>query len=121
MKHRSYLALEDIVVTFPTKTGPFTALKDINLSIEKGEFVALIGHSGCGKSTLLNVIAGPGQSRARGVVFLDGEVIDRPGADRAVIFQDHSLLPWLTVAGKCAARGRQDDRRASPEPNAATG
>src|SRR5690606_24275292 len=58
MKHRSYLALEGIGVTFPTPKGPFTALRDVDLSIAKGEFVALIGHSGCGKSTLLNIIAG---------------------------------------------------------------
>ena len=96
MKQRSYLALEDITVTFPTKTGPFTALDNISLSIEKGEFVALIGHSGCGKSTLLNVIAGLTKP-ARGVVFLGQDVVDTPGPDRAVIFQDHSLLPWLTV------------------------
>jgi len=96
MKHRAYLALEGITVSFPTRRGTFVAVKDIDLSIEKGEFVALIGHSGCGKSTLLNVIAGLTKA-SRGVVFLDGEVIDRPGPDRAVIFQDHSLLPWLTV------------------------
>ncbi|PTQ12799.1 nitrate ABC transporter ATP-binding protein [Sphingomonas oleivorans] len=96
MKQRSYLALEDIEVSFPTRKGPFVAVKQVDLSIDKGEFVALIGHSGCGKSTLLNVIAGLVKP-SRGVVFLDGEVVDRPGPDRAVIFQDHSLLPWLTV------------------------
>ncbi|HKR17235.1 ABC transporter ATP-binding protein [Rhizorhapis sp.] len=96
MKQRSYLALEGISVTFPTKNGPFTALQDIDLSIDKGQFVALIGHSGCGKSTLMNIIAGLVKP-SRGVVFLDGDVIDKPGPDRAVIFQDHSLLPWLTV------------------------
>ena len=96
MKQRSYLALEGIGVTFPTKKGSFTALQDVDLSIEKGQFVALIGHSGCGKSTLMNIIAGLVKP-SRGVVFLDGETIDRPGPDRAVIFQDHSLLPWLTV------------------------
>src|SRR5438094_2016745 len=96
MKQRSFLALEGITVTFPTKTGPFVAVDSVDLTIEKGQFVALIGHSGCGKSTLLNVIAGL-LKPSRGVVFLDGEVIDRPGTDRAVIFQDHSLLPWLTV------------------------
>ena len=96
MKQRSYLALEGISITFPTPKGPFTALRDIDLSIEKGEFVALIGHSGCGKSTLLNIIAGLTRP-SRGVIFLDGDVVDRPGPDRAVIFQDHSLLPWLTV------------------------
>jgi nitrate/nitrite transport system ATP-binding protein len=96
MKQRSYLALEGITVTFPTKSGLFTAVRDIDLAIEKGEFVSLIGHSGCGKSTLMNVIAGLIRP-SRGVVFLDNEVIDRSGPDRAVIFQDHSLLPWLTV------------------------
>jgi nitrate/nitrite transport system ATP-binding protein len=96
MKHRSYLALEGISVTFPTKAGPFTALQEVDLSIEKGQFVALIGHSGCGKSTLMNIVAGLVKP-SRGVVFLDGETIDKPGPDRAVIFQDHSLLPWLTV------------------------
>jgi nitrate/nitrite transport system ATP-binding protein len=96
MKHQAYLSLEGIGVTFPTRKGPFTALQNVDLAIEKGQFVALIGHSGCGKSTLLNIIAGLTKP-TRGVVLLDGEVIDKPGPDRAVIFQDHSLLPWLTV------------------------
>ena len=96
MKQRSYLALEDITVEFPTRNGVFCALDTINLSIEKGQFVALIGHSGCGKSTLLNAVAGLVKP-TRGVIFLDGDVIDSPGPDRSVVFQDHSLLPWLTV------------------------
>lgn len=96
MKQRSYLALEGISVEFPTKKGIFCALDSIDLSIEKGEFVALIGHSGCGKSTLLNVVSGLVKP-TRGVVFLDDQVVDAPGVDRAVVFQDHSLLPWLTV------------------------
>ncbi len=96
MKHMPYLMLENVGITFATKKGPFTALRDVNLSIEQGEFVALIGHSGCGKSTLLNIIAGLSKATS-GVVFLNGKVVDSPGADRAVIFQDHSLLPWLTV------------------------
>jgi len=96
MKQRSYLALEDITVEFPTKGGTFCALDNISLSIEKGQFVALIGHSGCGKSTLLNAVAGLVKP-SRGVIFLDDEVVDAPGPDRAVVFQDHSLLPWLTV------------------------
>ena len=96
MKQRSYLALEDITVEFPTKGGTFCALDTINLSIDKGQFVALIGHSGCGKSTLLNAVAGLTKP-TRGVIFLDGDVVEAPGPDRAVVFQDHSLLPWLTV------------------------
>ena len=96
MKQRAYLALEDVAVSFPTRNGVFTALQQVDLSIDKGQFVALIGHSGCGKSTLLNILAGLVRP-SRGVIFLDGDVIDSPGPDRAVIFQDHSLLPWLTV------------------------
>ena len=96
MKTRSYLALEGVTVEFPTRQGTFCALDAIDLSIEKGQFAALIGHSGCGKSTLLNVVAGLVKP-TRGVVFLDGGVVDGPGVDRAVVFQDHSLLPWLTV------------------------
>ncbi len=96
MKHRSFLALETIDVSFSTKKGIFTAIRDINLSINQGEYVALIGHSGCGKSTLLNVIAGLTKA-TKGVVFLDEQVVETPGVDRAVVFQDHSLLPWLSV------------------------
>jgi len=96
MKQRSYLALEGITVEFPTKAGSFCALDRIDLEVEKGQFVALIGHSGCGKSTLLNAVAGLVKP-TRGAIFLDGELVDAPGPDRAVVFQDHSLLPWLTV------------------------
>jgi nitrate/nitrite transport system ATP-binding protein len=96
MKQRAYLALEGVTVEFPTRNGPFCALNAIDLSIDKGQFVALIGHSGCGKSTLLNAVAGL-NTPTRGVIFLENEVVDRPGPDRAVVFQDHSLLPWLTV------------------------
>src|SRR3546814_467205 len=96
MKQRSYLALEGITVEFPTRAGRFCALDGIDLEVEKGQFVALIGHSGCGKSTLLNAVAGLVKP-TRGAIFLDGELVDAPGPDRAVVFQDHSLLPWLTV------------------------
>lgn len=91
-----HLSLEGICVSFPQKTGTFTALQNVNLTIDEGQFVAIIGHSGCGKSTLLNIVAGlvPAIS---GATLLDGKVVDAPGADRAVIFQDHSLLPWLSV------------------------
>ncbi|HEY6868958.1 MAG TPA: ABC transporter ATP-binding protein [Novosphingobium sp.] len=109
MKQRSYLALEGVTVEFPTKSGAFCALDRIDLSIEKGQFVALIGHSGCGKSTLLNAVAGLNVPN-RGVIFLDGEVVDRPGPDRAVVFQDHSLLPWLTVRENVALAVRKTAR-----------
>jgi nitrate/nitrite transport system ATP-binding protein len=72
------------------------AVRDVNLAIEKGEVVSIIGHSGCGKSTLLNVVAGLLRA-TRGVVILDGKEVDDPGPDRAVVFQNHSLLPWLSA------------------------
>jgi nitrate/nitrite transport system ATP-binding protein len=93
---QKHLSIEGVGVTFPTKKGTFVALRDVNLTIEQGQFVAMIGHSGCGKSTLLNIVAGLVPATI-GVVLLDGKVVDKPGADRAMIFQDHSLLPWLSV------------------------
>ncbi len=92
----AYLSLENVSMTFATKSGVFTALKGVDLAIEKGEYVALIGHSGCGKSTLLNIVAGL-LSPTGGGVLLDGKEVAAPGPDRAVVFQNHSLLPWLTV------------------------
>jgi nitrate/nitrite transport system ATP-binding protein len=74
----------------------FIALKGINLNIQVGEFVSLIGHSGCGKSTLLNIVAGLTQATTGGVV-LEGRQVKAPGPDRMVVFQNYSLLPWKTV------------------------
>ena len=82
-------------MTFKTKRGPFVALRDIDLSVRKGEFVALIGHSGCGKSTLMNLVAGLIAPTA-GVMLCAGREIAGPGPERAVVFQNHSLLPWLS-------------------------
>jgi nitrate/nitrite transport system ATP-binding protein len=76
--------------------GQYIALKNIDLNIHKGEFVSLVGHSGCGKSTLLNIMAGLDQPSAGGVV-LEGRQVTEPGPDRMVVFQNYSLLPWLTV------------------------
>jgi nitrate ABC transporter ATP-binding subunit len=92
-----FLAVDQIEKTFALSGGgEYLALKDINLEIHKGEFVSLIGHSGCGKSTLLNMIAGL-DLPTDGVVLLDGETIRRPGPDKMVVFQNYSLLPWMTV------------------------
>ncbi|MDH5527705.1 MAG: ABC transporter ATP-binding protein [Nitrospirota bacterium] len=91
-----YLSIEDVGITFPTPDGPFVALRDIRLGIEKGEFVSIIGHSGCGKSTIMNIIGGLAQASIGGVV-LDNREVNEPGPDRAIVFQNHSLLPWLTV------------------------
>lgn len=92
----THLELSQVGIEFPTPKGPFCALKDINLKIGKGEFVSLIGHSGCGKSTVLNIVAGLHQATTGGVV-LNGKEVNSPGPERAVVFQNHSLLPWLST------------------------
>lgn len=91
-----HLILSQVSIEFPTANGPFKALDKVDLSIAKGEFISLIGHSGCGKSTVLNIIAGLHSATTGGVV-LDGKEVDQPGPERAVVFQHHSLLPWLTA------------------------
>jgi len=93
-----YLQIENIGMSFDTKKGPFVALTAIDLAVRKGEFVSLIGHSGCGKSTLLNLVAGL-LAPTEGGVILAGREIAGPGPDRGVVFQNHSLLPWLTCFG----------------------
>jgi nitrate/nitrite transport system ATP-binding protein len=89
------LVIDQVGKTFATKRGPFVALRDINLTVARGEFVALIGHSGCGKSTLLNLVAGL-STPSVGHLLLDNRELKGPGPDRGVVFQNHSLLPWLT-------------------------
>lgn len=93
---KAYLSIEALGVSFPGRNGPSEVLRDVNLQVDEGEFVAIIGHSGCGKSTLLNVVAGL-VHMTTGAVILDRQAVDAPGPDRAVVFQNHSLLPWLTV------------------------
>ena len=92
---KKFVLVENVGQTFDTKKGKFVALRNIDLSIAKGEFIALIGHSGCGKSTLLNLIAGL-TTPSSGLLICDGREIAGPGPERAVVFQNHSLLPWLT-------------------------
>ncbi len=93
---QSYVQIENAGMTFSTKKGKFTALTDINLHIDQGEFIALIGHSGCGKSTLLNLVAGL-LDATEGALLLANREIKGPGPERSVVFQNHSLLPWFTA------------------------
>ena len=92
-----FIKVENAEMVFETKKGSFHALREINLSVAQGEFVTLIGHSGCGKSTLLNLIAGLLKPTS-GVLLCDRREIAAPGPERGVVFQNHSLLPWLTCA-----------------------
>ncbi len=92
----SYLEISHVGIEFPTDDKPFRALQAVDISIDKGEFISLIGHSGCGKSTVLNIVAGLYEATEGGVI-LEGKEVDKPGPDRAVVFQNHALLPWLTV------------------------
>jgi nitrate/nitrite transport system ATP-binding protein len=92
----AYLSIEDVGITFTTDKGSFRALDGVSLKVDKGEFISIIGHSGCGKSTILNIVAGLLQA-TEGGVLLEGREVDTPGPDRAVVFQNHSLLPWLSV------------------------
>jgi nitrate/nitrite transport system ATP-binding protein len=92
----SYLSIEQVGKTFSRGAASTEVLKDIDLKVARGEYISIIGHSGCGKSTLLNIVAGL-TNATTGVVLLDQKEVNDPGPDRAVVFQNHSLLPWLTV------------------------
>src|SRR6187549_2466669 len=96
MSMHPYLKLDHIDKVFTRGNASTEVLKEINLTINKGEYVSIIGHSGCGKSTLLNIVAGL-TTTTMGCVLLEGREVNAPGPDRAVVFQNHSLLPWLTV------------------------
>src|SRR5262252_8671247 len=90
-----YLSIEAVGKSFDSRKATFVALAGIDLAIRKGEFVTLIGHSGCGKSTLLNLVAGLLQPTGGNLILAEREIAG-PGPDRGVVFQNHSLLPWLT-------------------------
>lgn len=92
---KTLLELSQVGIEFKTPKGSFKALENVNLKIAESEFVTLIGHSGCGKSTVLNIVAGLLHATTGGVV-LGGREVNEPGPERAVVFQNHSLLPWLT-------------------------
>ncbi|AST68743.1 nitrate ABC transporter ATP-binding protein [Kosakonia cowanii] len=100
-KTHAIIRVENVTQTFATASGPFVALDDVSFTIAQGETVSLIGHSGCGKSTLLNLIAGLSRP-TQGVLLCDNQEIVGPGPERGVVFQNHSLLPWLTAAENVA-------------------
>lgn len=91
-----FVQIQNVKKSFQTSKGVYQALRDINLTVSQGEFIAFIGHSGCGKSTLLNMIAGL-YGPTEGKVLVDGREIKGPGSDRAMVFQNYALLPWLSV------------------------
>jgi nitrate ABC transporter ATP-binding subunit len=107
------MELTGLTKVFPTPAGPFVAVKDVNATIEPGEFVAILGHSGCGKSTVLAMVAGLERATYGGIV-IDGKAVDAPGPERAIVFQSPSLLPWLTARRNvelAAAHGAVRKRR----------
>jgi nitrate/nitrite transport system ATP-binding protein len=117
-----FVQIDHVDKVFPLANGGrYVALKNIELEIKQGEFISLIGHSGCGKSTLLNMIAGLDRATAGGVI-LEGREITEPGPDRMVVFQNYSLLPWLSVrenielaVNEVYARQSQGERRSIVE------
>ncbi|HAL81541.1 MAG TPA: sulfate ABC transporter ATP-binding protein [Mucilaginibacter sp.] len=90
------IEINNVTVSFKTPGGTYTAIKDIDLTVKKGEIVSLIGHSGCGKSTLMGTISGMVKPTG-GMVLANGKKVTSPGPDRGIVFQNYSLLPWLTV------------------------
>src|SRR4028118_844208 len=92
----AFLSIENVSKVYPTKKGPYTVLDGVNLTVQEGEFICLIGHSGCGKSTLLNMVSGFAFP-TDGEVRLQGKNITKPGPDRMVVFQNYALLPWRTA------------------------
>lgn len=90
------IQISNVTVSFASKGGTYTAVKDINLNIGRGEIISIIGHSGCGKSTLMNTISGMVKA-TQGEVVANGNVVKGPGADRGIVFQNYSLLPWMSV------------------------
>jgi nitrate/nitrite transport system ATP-binding protein len=96
-----FISIEGISKRFPAPGGSTTVFEELWLSMARGEFVFIIGHSGCGKTTVLNILAGL-EPPSDGTVIVDNQSIEGPSLDRAVIFQSHALLPWLTVMGNVA-------------------
>jgi nitrate/nitrite transport system ATP-binding protein len=93
---KGYLLVDHVDKSFVRGAATTAVLRGVSLAVNKGEFISIIGHSGCGKSTLLNIVSGLTRVSA-GAVILEEQEVNEPGPDRAVVFQTHLLLPWLTV------------------------
>lgn len=91
-----FVVIENVSKTYSTPKGPYTVLEDVNLTVNEGEFICVIGHSGCGKSTLLNMVSGFA-TPSTGEVRVGSKQITKPGPDRMVVFQNYALLPWKTA------------------------
>lgn len=104
------LELTGLAKTFPTPSGPLTVVTDVNVRIQAGEFVAILGHSGCGKSTVLSIMAGLEQATLGGVV-IDGSEVREPGPERAIVFQAPCLLPWLSARDNVRLAGGRGEKR----------
>lgn len=96
-RQNPFLLIENVSKVYPTSKGPYTVLQDVNLTVNEGEFICVIGHSGCGKSTLLNMVSGFA-TPSHGSVLLNSKPITQPGPDRMMVFQNYALLPWLTAS-----------------------
>jgi nitrate ABC transporter ATP-binding subunit len=115
------LELTGLTKTFATPSGPFVAVRNVNLRVEPGEFVCILGHSGCGKSTVLSIMAGL-QRATEGGVVIDGREVDEPGLERAVVFQAPCLLPWMSAQDNvrlAVRRARPKLRRLQQDTEAA--
>lgn len=106
------IEIKDVSFDYIEKKTRFEALKNINLNIRSGEFVCILGSSGCGKSTLLSLLTGLNRAK-EGKILVDGKEIKGPGIDRAVVFQQYSLFPWLTVKGNILFGIRQSGKKYS--------
>ena len=95
-RNNNAIEINGVTVSFKTAKGIYTAVKDISLSVKKGEIISLIGHSGCGKSTLMGTVSGM-VKQSSGSVAVNGNIVTKPGPDRGIVFQNYSLLPWLSV------------------------
>jgi len=112
------LELTGLTKVFPTPSGPFIAVKDVNAEIAAGEFVAILGHSGCGKSTVLSILAGLDRATLGGVV-IDGREVTEPGPERAIVFQSPCLLPWLSARQNVQVAASQGSARRSRQESSA--